>query len=148
MQKKTKGRLLAVFAASTLITSPIMSTSLMAALNGATPEQTQAYQHAVQEGPEALKGFMRAFPDSPLIPQIIRALSDQIGPQAAVQAALDAGVSPRPCSESPENCSRSVHAYRTGAKPTTPLVNGPLLVNQTLTGAYQGAQRPCSDGDS
>ena len=92
MQKKTKGRLLAVFAASTLITSPIMSTSLMAALNGATPEQTQAYQHAVQEGPEALKGFMRAFPNSPLIPQIIRALSDQIGPQAAVQAALDAGV--------------------------------------------------------
>jgi hypothetical protein len=69
-----------------------MSNSLWAALQPATPEQTQAYERALVQGPEALISLMQAFPNSSLVPQIIEVLARQIGVEAAVQAALDAGV--------------------------------------------------------
>ena len=86
MRNKTRGRLFALVAAS-LIAVPAFGQS-----NMASPEQAQAYQQAVQEGPAALISFMRAFPNSPLIPQVIAALGAQIGSEAAIQTALDAGV--------------------------------------------------------
>ncbi len=92
MRKTTKGRLFAIFAASTLVTSPVMSTAAIAVYQPATPEQTQAYGLAVKAGPDALIAFIHAFPNSPLIPRVIKALAKAIGVENAVQAALDAGV--------------------------------------------------------
>jgi hypothetical protein len=86
MRINNRGRLFALVAASALIAVPAYGQS-----NGST-EQNQAYQQAVQEGPGGLIAFMRAFPSSPLIPQVIAALGGQIGAEAAIQAALDAGV--------------------------------------------------------
>ena len=85
MRNKTRGRLFALVAASALIAVPAYGQSSQS-------DQVQAYQQAVQEGPAALISFMRAFPNSPLIPQVIAALAAQIGSEAAIQAALDAGV--------------------------------------------------------
>ena len=103
MQNKTRGRLFALVAASALIAVPAygQSNQSIGALQMASPEQVQAYQTAVQEGPAALISFMRAFPSSPLIPQVIAALGGQIGAEAAIQAALDAGVPRKPCWQSP-----------------------------------------------
>ncbi len=92
MRKSTKGRLFAIFAASTLLTSPVMSNAAMVVFQSATSEQTQAYELAVKAGPDALIAFMNAFPNSSLIPQVIQALAKAIGVEKAVEAALDAGV--------------------------------------------------------
>ena len=83
MRKNMKGRLIAMLAASTLIAVPAMAQ---------TNVQTAAYQQAIQQGPAGLTAFMRTYPNSPLVPEVIAALAAQIGPQAAIQAALDAGV--------------------------------------------------------
>jgi hypothetical protein len=92
MRKTTKGRLFAIFAASALVTAPVTSSAVKALQNVGTPEQTQAYARAVRGGTPALIAFMRAFPNSPLIPQVLAALSHRIGVQAAMQAALANGV--------------------------------------------------------
>jgi hypothetical protein len=92
MRKTTKGRLFAIFAASALVTSPVTSSAVKALQHVGTPEQTQAYARAVRGGTPALISFMRTFPNSPLTPRVLAALSRRIGVEAAMQAALASGV--------------------------------------------------------
>jgi hypothetical protein len=94
IEMRTRGRLITLFAMTALASSRVVAQSDIptTSLEVAPPEQAQAYEAALTEGPEALVSFMQAFPTSQLVPSVIRALAAAIGPQAAVQAALDAGV--------------------------------------------------------
>jgi hypothetical protein len=94
MVSSTKGRLIALLAMTALASSQAMAQSdgVLPDLQAAPPEQAAAYEQAVQEGPAALIDFLETFPGSPLVPAVIRALADLIGVEAAIQAALNAGV--------------------------------------------------------
>jgi hypothetical protein len=95
MRRGTKGRLIALLAMTALASTRVLGQTdvTIANLENAPPEQVEAYQQALVEGQAALVAFMEAFPGSPLIPAVIGALAELIGVEAAIQAALDAGVS-------------------------------------------------------
>lgn len=95
MGRGTKGRLIALLAMTALASTRVMGQTdiTIADLQNTPPEQVEAYQQALGEGQAALVAFMETFPTSQLIPTVISALSELIGVEAAIQAALDAGVS-------------------------------------------------------
>jgi hypothetical protein len=93
MRRPSKGKLLALMALTALIPSRLYAQDGRISVAANAPsEQRIAYDNALRSGPAALVDFMRTFPHSRLIPDVIRALAAEVGPQDAVQAALDADV--------------------------------------------------------
>jgi hypothetical protein len=68
------------------------ATSLDSILATVPAEQAEAYQLAVEVGPDALVAFMDRYPTSRLNSAVITALAKLIGVERAIQIALDAGV--------------------------------------------------------
>jgi hypothetical protein len=131
MRKTKKGRLIAMLAATALMSSPALAAThdSLAALQAAPPEQAQAYQQALQQGPAALIAFLQTFPTSSLVPQVMKALADQVGAETAIQAALDAGVPTETVFTVAAEIAPGVFIPTGQFQPTD-------NVNQTLTGPY------------
>jgi hypothetical protein len=93
MSKSTKGHLIALLALASMMPGRVLAQDAdRIGLPPAPPEQTAAYNNATAQGVEGLVDFMRQYPNSRLVPAVVRALAVEIGVGPAVQAALNAGV--------------------------------------------------------
>jgi len=93
MRRRSSGKLITLMALAALIPQRLLAQDSVISMTANAPsEQTVAFQNALKTGPAALVQFMKRFPTSRLIPDVIRALAGEVGPQDAIQSALDAGV--------------------------------------------------------
>jgi hypothetical protein len=93
MRKVSKGHLMALLAMAALTTGKAAAApSNILDLPAAPTEQKAAYHQAVANGSAGLIKFMQRYPTSRLVPAVTRALAEEIGVGAAIQAALNARV--------------------------------------------------------
>jgi hypothetical protein len=92
MRKPTTGHLIALFAMASLVPGRVLAQDVNVNVPQAPAEQSAAYKAAQTRGAAGLVAFLKQYPDSRLVPAVVRSLAAEIGSGPALQAALDAGV--------------------------------------------------------